>query len=200
MNGIDDTDEALVRRLRAGDDDAGTILFQRLFPILRSSLRQKLGPALRPKVGASDLIQAAYAAVVCRLDEFRDRGPGSFRRWISGILDHKLIDEIRRHQGRGKRERARELGLAALSEHSLPRAKGESPSGAAIAGEARHRIRAAVARLTPDHRAVVRLLHERGMPMDEAAAEMGRTPAAVRMLYVRALARLSTLLAEEDAP
>jgi len=200
MNGIDDTDEALVRRLRAGDESAGTILFERLFPVLRSNLRPKMGPALRPKVGASDLIQAAYAAVISRLDDFKDRGPGSFRRWVSGILDHKLIDEIRRTQGQGKSARGRELGLGALSEHSVPRARGESPSGAAMAGETRDRLRAAIGRLAPDHQAVIRLLHERELPMNEAAATMGRTPAAVRMLYVRALARLNTLLAGEDAP
>jgi len=199
MTGTDDMDEDLVRRLRAGDENAGTVLFERLFPALRAGLRRRMGPVLRPKVGESDLIQSAYASVVRRLDEFRDGGPGSFRRWLAGILDHKVIDEIRRHQGRGKRERGRELALGALSEHSVPLGKGESPSRAAMAGEDRQRIRAAVELLAPDHRAVVRLVHEKGLSTSEAATVMERSPEAVRKLYSRALERLGVLLAEKDA-
>ncbi len=199
MTEAEDRDEDLVRRFRAGDEDAGTVLFERLFPALRAGLRRRVGPLLRPKVGESDLIQSAYASVVRRLDEFRDGGPGSFRRWLAGILDHKVIDEIRRHQGRGKRERGREIGLDVLSEDSIPQGKGESPSRAAMAEESRRRIRAAVELLAPDHRAVVRLLHEKGLSMNEAATVMERSPEAVRKLYARALERLGVLLAEEDA-
>lgn len=67
-----------------------------------------------------------------------------------------------------------------------------------MAGEARDRLREAIGQLAPDHQAVIRLLHEREVPMHEAAATMGRTPAALRMLHARALARLSALLAEEN--
>jgi RNA polymerase sigma-70 factor, ECF subfamily len=199
MPEADDTDEDLVRRFRAGDEGAGTVLFERLFPVLRPGLRRKMGAVLRPKVGESDLIQSAYASVVRRLDDFRDGGPGSFRRWLAGILDHKMIDEIRRHQGRGKRERGREFGLDALSEFSVPLARGESPSRAAMAGEDRRRIRAAVDLLSPDHRTVVRLLHEKALSMDEVATAMERTPEAVRKLYARALERLGVLLAEDPS-
>ncbi len=199
MSGPGDTDEDLVRRLRAGDQDAGTVLFERLFPVLRPGLRRKMGAALRPKVGESDLIQSAYASVIRRLHDFRDGGPGSFRRWLAGILDHKMIDEIRRHQGRGTRERGREFGLDALSEYSVPLARGESPSRAAMASEDRRRIRAAVDLLPPDQRTVVRLLHEKALSIDGAAIAMGRSPEAVRKLYARSLERLGDLLAEEEA-
>jgi RNA polymerase sigma factor (sigma-70 family) len=151
----DDTDEDLVRRYRAGDEHAGTILFERLFPVLRPVIRRKIGAALRPKLGESDLIQTAYASVIRRLSEFRDGGPGSFRRWLAVILDHKMIDEIRRQTGRAKHGRAREFGLDALSEHAVPLAKGESPSRAAMRVESRRRIRAAVDLLGPDQRTVV---------------------------------------------
>lgn len=196
MPGPDDSDEELVRRFRAGDERAGTVLFERLFPVLRPGIRRKMGAALRQKVGESDLIQSAYASVIRRLKDFRDGGPGSFRRWLAVILDHRMIDEIRRHQGRGEHERGREFGLDALSEYSVPLARGESPSRAAAAGEDRRRIRVAVDLLGPDQRAVVQLIHDRALSMDQAATAMGRTPEAVRKLYARALERLGALLAE----
>jgi RNA polymerase sigma-70 factor (ECF subfamily) len=45
---------------------------------------------------------------------------------------------------------------------------------------------------------VVRLRNFEGLAFDEVAQRMGRTPGAVRVLWVRALDRLRTLLKEED--
>lgn len=197
--GCDDADEDLVRRLREGDEDAGTRLFERLFPSLRPAVRRKLGAALRPRLGESDLIQSAFASVVRRLPEFRDGGPGSFRRWLAGILDHKVIDEIRRQKGRGAQERGRERGLDALSEFSVPAARDASPSRGAMADEDRRRVHAAVELLPPDQRTVVRLRHEKSLSIQDAARAMDRTPEAARKLYARALERLGELLGENEA-
>lgn len=172
------------------------MLFERLFPTLRPGIRRRLAPALRAKVGESDLIQSAYASVVRRLDDFSDAGPGSFRRWLASILDHKVIDAIRRHRGRGRRERGREIELDDLSEHSTPRENGDTPSRAAAAREDRRRIRAAVELLGQDQRTIVTLIHEKSLSMEQAATAMQRTPEAVRKLYARAVDRLATMLSK----
>ena len=47
-----------------------------------------------------------------------------------------------------------------------------------------------LARLPADHREVIILRTLEGLPHEEVARRMGRTPGAVRMLWVRALAGL----------
>jgi RNA polymerase sigma-70 factor, ECF subfamily len=200
MPEADVTDEELVRRYRAGDQEAATLLFGRLIPLLRPVIRQKMSPVLRLKVAESDVIQSAFASVFGRLDEFRDGGHGSFRRWLDGVVDHKLIDEMRRYQGSLKRDPRRERALDALSNHSVPRDRGESPSRAAAAREQGQRIRAAIELLAPDHRTVVLMLHERGLDLSEAGRLMDRSPDAVRKLYARAIDRLSEILGTGGAP
>jgi len=199
MPASDDSDEALVRRYQAGEDEAGRVLFARLSTTLRPRARRRIAPGLRARVGESDLIQSAFAAVIDRLGEFRDGGPGSFRRWLSGIIDRKAVDEHRRQRGRGVRERAQETSLDAVSDLRSPSASGTSPSGAAMAGEARGSLWSAIERLTPDHRTVIRLIHDSKMSVGAAAVAMDRTYEATKKLYARALERLATLLGEGGA-
>ena len=193
-------DAGVVRRYEAGDQGAAAVLFGRLFPSLRPRLRRRMGAPLRRKVGESDLIQSAFASVLPRLHEFRDEGPGSFRRWVVGILDHKLIDEMRHWQGTKKRDPAVERALEGLSERSVPHARGDSPSRAAMADEGHRRIRAALELLSEEHRTVIRTLHELGLSLGEAAAVMQRSPEAVRKLHARAVGRLAEILEMEGHP
>jgi RNA polymerase sigma-70 factor (ECF subfamily) len=60
--------------------------------------------------------------------------------------------------------------------------------------EERTRLERAMEGLSADHRAVLRLIHEKGVSMSEAAVAMGRSPAAVRKLHARAVVALSESL------
>jgi RNA polymerase sigma-70 factor (ECF subfamily) len=55
-----------------------------------------------------------------------------------------------------------------------------------------------LARLPAPLREVLRLRNLEGLAFEEVARRMGRTPGAVRVLWVRALDRLRLLLKEED--
>ena len=55
-------------------------------------------------------------------------------------------------------------------------------------------VRDAMARLPEDYREVIRLRQDEQMTIRETAERMGRSPDAVKMLYGRALERLSDLL------
>src|SRR6185295_17896538 len=56
------SDEALVRSVRAGDETAARVLFDRHLPALRAKARARLPAALRGKVAESDVIQDAWLA------------------------------------------------------------------------------------------------------------------------------------------
>src|SRR5688572_15585954 len=102
------TDEELVERWRGGDQASAKILLDRYLPRLRARANRRLRGIVRRRVAESDAIQEAYLTAFLRLEDFEDRGPGSFGNWVSKILDHKLRDELRRHLGFSKRDARRE--------------------------------------------------------------------------------------------
>jgi RNA polymerase sigma-70 factor (ECF subfamily) len=151
---------------------------------------------LRGRVADSDVIQDAWLAAFLSLGDFEDRGDGSFAAWLRQILDHKLLDGVRRHARVAMRDARREVRLATEARDGV-RAAGlhqTSPSGLVAAAEESAALRAVVAGLPEDQRMVVRLVHEERLSLVEVGARMGRSADAARMLYSRALSRLSRLL------
>jgi RNA polymerase sigma-70 factor (ECF subfamily) len=190
------SDEEIVRRIRDGDAAAAAVLFDRHAPALRAAAQRGLRAAVRGKVGASDVVQDAWLAAYHDLALFEDRGEGSFARWLRRILDHKILNAVRRHAGVAKRDARREERLATgtAGAAGAPTSGDPSPSAALAAAEESAALLAAVDALADDDRTVLRLVHEEGLSFVDAAGRMGRSPDAVRKLYGRALDRLADQL------
>ena len=197
-DGLELSDEELVRRVRDGDATAAATLFERHLPALRAKARARLPAALRAKVGASDVVQDAYLAAFMGLGEFEDRGDGSFGRWLRRILENKIADEVRRHAGTSKRDARREMRLATGAAGLVPEPSRPTPSAEVGAGEEATRLGTVVDSLPEDYGAVIRLVHLEGRTLADAGARMGRSPDAVRMLYGRAMDRLADRLGNGD--
>jgi RNA polymerase sigma-70 factor (ECF subfamily) len=187
------SDEVLVRRVRSGDQDAARILFDRHAPGLRARVRRSLPGRLRARLGESDVVQEAYLAVFLGLRDFEDRGEGSFGRWVHGILEHKVVDEVRRHVDAEKRAQAREARIRTRDEGRLAECR-QTPSGEAASAEESRRLRARMDGLQTDYRTILRLVHDEGLSLVAAGVRMGRSPDAARMLYGRAVAKLTKVL------
>ena len=187
------SDEEIVRRVRDGDAAAATILFDRHVDGLREAARRGLPASVRGKVGPSDVVQDAYLAAFLDLGDFEDRGDGSFARWLRQILEHKLLNEVRRHAGVAKRDARREVRLATGTGGAAgaPTSGEPSPSAEVAAAEESAALRAHVESMSDDDRTVIRLVHDEGLTFVDAAGRMGRTPDAVRKLYGRALDRVA---------
>ena len=190
----DPLDEELLRRLRAGDESAGRVLFERHVARLRARLRRRLPRALRGKVAESDVIQEAYLAAFLHLDNFEDRGEGSFAAWLGAIVERKVLDEVRRFASTDKRDVRREIGAGSSVVRLAGTSGDPSPSAVAVHGEDRIRLAAAIARLPEAHREILRLIHEERLPLAEAGARLGRTADAARKLHARAVLGLGEML------
>jgi RNA polymerase sigma-70 factor (ECF subfamily) len=191
------SDEELVRRVRAGDEAAAHLLFERHLPALRAKARARLPAAVRGKVAESDIIQDAWLAAFRDVGRFEDRGDASFEKWLQQILRHKLLDEVRRHAGVGKRDARREQRLATdtpVADKARP-----SPSAELVSIERSAALRAAIDQLPPDQAMVVRWVHQEGLTLVEAGERMGRSADAARKLYGRALVRLGGRLGREES-
>jgi RNA polymerase sigma-70 factor (ECF subfamily) len=189
------SDEDLVRRVRAGDEAAARLLFERHLPALRAKARAGLPSALRGKVGASDVVQEAWLAAFLALGDFEDRGDGSFGRWLRGIVAHRVADEIERHLEASKRDVRREQRMRTGSVDGFgPVPDQTSPSQAAVADEERRVLRDAFAALPEDYAAVLRHVHIEGLTLVETGVRMGRSADAIRKLYGRATVAMAARL------
>ena len=150
----------------------------------------------RAKFDPSDVVQQAMIEAVRAFPQFRGQTEGEFTAWLRQILTHALAHEIRRYAGTAKRDVAREVlleqELTQTSQQlgSLLAATGTSPSQQVVKQEQSVLLAEVLERLPEDLREVIVLRNLEGLPHEEVARRMDRSPGAVRMLWVRALARL----------
>ena len=196
----DPTDEALAQRAREGDEEAFGLLFERHAPALRNRVRRRLPALLRRKVAESDVIQMAYLRVHQHLDDFSDRGAGSFRAWLDRIVENQVADLLRRYVRTAKRGLDQEVsGPQPLSGGGIS-GREPTPSMVAIGEELHRTVKAAMERLPEDYRLVLQLVQGETMTLAEAGERMGRSAGAAKQLYARAVARLSQLVHESEDP
>ncbi len=124
--------------------------------------------------------------------------------WLRQILAHQIAHFVRHHQTAQKRDVRREVDLEQSLEYSLHNsalkldalavAQDPSPSQAAVTQEQKERLAQVLEQLPHDYREVIYLRNFEDLSHQQIAARMERSEAAVRMLWIRALAALTTAL------
>jgi len=195
----------LVAAWRSGDSARRGSVLDRCRPWLEALARTKLGRTLSGKLDPADLVQQACLEALRSADRFRGESEGELLAWLRTILAHVAAGEQRRYRGGG-----RDVALEVSLEGELTRTSmrlgdaiagtGTSPSGGAARAEQDARTARILASLPPDYREVILLRHFEGLDHEQAAARMKRSPGAVRMLWMRALARLGEALAKLEPP
>jgi RNA polymerase sigma factor (sigma-70 family) len=136
---------------------------------------------------SEDLASEVWLDAAAGLVRFEGDEDG-FRRWLFTIAHRRLVDQRRRDA------RYRSLvGAIERRERESP-LNGETDPVAANGAETAIGL---ISRLPRDQSEVVLLRVVGGLTADEAAAIMGKTPGAVRVLQHRALKRLGTELVDE---
>lgn len=122
--------------------------------------------------------------------------------WLRFLTGQRLTAIHRQHLGTQKRDPRQEV---ALGHGGIPRADSASlsiellgrlttPSRAAMRGEMQARLEDLLERLDPLDREILALRHYEELTNNEAAQELGITPAAASKRYIRALERLRAVL------
>jgi RNA polymerase sigma-70 factor, ECF subfamily len=162
-------------------------------------VRLEMGPLLRAKVDASDVVQQAILHAHERRAQFRGATEVEWQAWLRTILANALATMVRRY-GTQARDPGKERSLELELERSSSRLEGllaadlTSPSEGAVRGEELLRLAHALGRLPDDQRRVVELHYLKGLAVADVAEQIGRTrPAAVGLLF-RGLKRLRELL------
>jgi RNA polymerase sigma-70 factor (ECF subfamily) len=195
MTGPESDQPGWLDALRRGEPWALDELARRYRDGLLLLARMQLGPRLQSRLDASDVVQLALLEAVRALPCFRGDSEAELAAWLRAVLAGVLAHEVRRHAGTQARDAGREVALGSGLAGLVP-ADQTSPSQGADRREQEGRLAEALARLPEDYRAVIELRNLQGLSHEEVAARLGRGVGAVRMLWVRALARLREELGE----
>jgi RNA polymerase sigma-70 factor (ECF subfamily) len=186
----------LLAAVRHGDAAAQGEALQRFQPWLHLLARLQIDSHFRGKFDASDVVQQTLLEACRAFPQFRGETEAELAAWLRQILAHVLAHEVRRFRHTQQRDLDRELSLDRELADSSQRlaavlaAPGSSPSQQAARHEQEVLLAAVLARLPADYREVIVLRNLKGLPHEAIARQMGRSPGAVRMLWVRALAQL----------
>jgi len=188
--------EYLLERARSGDAEAFGELLAQYQNYLRLLARTLIGTTFKRERDSSDLVQEALLEAHRDFPQFLGSTEAELLAWLRRILVRNLADQARYHKA-ALRAEGRQQSLEALLEQSSASAVAAlEAAGTTASAVASRRERAviladALAQLPADYREVVILRNLDGLEFSDVAARMGRSSGAVRMLWARAIERLS---------
>ena len=154
---------------------------------------------LQQRVSPSDVVQETMLKAHRGFEAFRGRTEPELIAWLKQILANNLGLFVEQHLTAAKRDARREVSLERLGASldqstanlgALVPALVNSPSFSAQRREDAVVLADRIANLPADYREVLTLRNLRSLPFQEVAEAMGRTEAAARMLWLRAIERL----------
>lgn len=192
MSGADSFQD-LIRRVRAGDEQAATELVRQYEPEIRREVRLRLtDPGLRRVIDSVDICQSVLGNFFARaaLGQFDLGEPRQLLSLLVKMARNRLTDWARK-QNAERRDQCRELPLNgfALRGHE-PCAGDPSPSQVVAGKELLEQVRV---RMSDEERSIAER-RVAGSDWAEIAAELGGTPDGLRKRLARAFDRVATEL------
>ena len=177
--GADDGDGERIARILRGEEAALAELYDRYGGLM-------LGVALRilpTREAAEDIVHDVFLEA-WRSAESYDPARGSVRSWLLIRLRSRCLDRRRLAQN------ARAIPVADLRALDRP----EAPEEAADLSPDRARVRAALARMSADQRAVLELAYFEGLTSAEIAGRVGVPIGTVKSRMAAAIGRLQAAI------
>jgi RNA polymerase sigma-70 factor (ECF subfamily) len=177
----DATDLDLIARWKSGDERAATALVER-----HADAIARFAASVGAREDVEDLVQETFVRAFGSFDSFR--GESSLRTWLFTIARRLLLDRRRseRRRGGGSRMALDVKDSDAVTEYDA--------LDAVVADETQHRMREAVARLTPTQREVFTLRVSEGLSYKEIADAVDTTEGAARVHYHNAMRAIKEFL------
>jgi RNA polymerase sigma-70 factor (ECF subfamily) len=203
MSHASNSAEVLLTQALAGAETCRGQLLELYSNYLKLLARAQLDERIQARVSASDVVQESLLEAHRDFAQFRGRSANEFVAWLRQILVHNLAHAIDRHLVAEKRDVRREVALENIGA-SLERSAmkfvhvladdSASPSAAAMQQEQLIALANALTELSQDYRDVIIWRHIESLSFREIAERMKRSEGAVRMLWLRAMDELRSLL------
>ncbi|EMI47044.1 sigma-70 family RNA polymerase sigma factor [Rhodopirellula sp. SWK7] len=190
------------QQLKQGDFSRFGEAFSRHRPRLWQIIHFRLSDQIRARVDADDVLQEVYLDAEKRLVHYVEGDFPSLFLWLRLVTGQTLSRVHRRHLATESRSTLRESnpknedlwGNTSLCLSQRFIAHLTSPSQAAVKVELMAEVRSALSAMSDIDREVVALRHFEELTNQEVATELGITPKAASLRYVRALERLRSVL------
>jgi RNA polymerase sigma-70 factor (ECF subfamily) len=162
---------------------------------LRVLAQLQLGPKLKGKLDASDVVQETMLKAHEKRHQFRGQSEAELAGWLRQILANKLADAARRYSMAG-RDLALERSLEEALQGSAIRLEkwltiqSDSPDQKAVHHEDLLRLARALSRLPEDQRTVLEMKHLQGCSVEVISKSMGRSKTAIGGLLRRGMRKL----------
>jgi RNA polymerase sigma-70 factor, ECF subfamily len=180
---FDESDRALVERVKAGDVRAFEMLHRRYYPRIYRLAMLRLGNA----EDASDIASTTFCRALGRLASYEFRRSPSIYPWLHQIASNLIVDAVRERPGGGM------LSLDAQAAEDvdsfleyLPD-DGPSPQELVERTEVQQMVRAAIEKLPADQARAVQLRFLADLSIRDIAQALDRSEGAVKSLLHRAL-------------
>lgn len=199
--------DELLHRMRDGSNEALAEVFSHFRERLRRIIRFRIDYRIAPRVSDSDVLQEAYIAAAKRLDHFSQQRDMPPFLWLRLLVGQQLIDLHRQHLQAEMRDVRKEVSL----QHNAPSPHTSMAIAAQLAGpmtavsevvaraERIERLETTLNQMDPIDREVIALRHFEELSNVETAKVLGIEQAAASKRYVRAMAKLSELMADFNA-
>lgn len=196
----DNTNEYRTRKLiesaKSGNPEALERVFERYRSRIQGLVRKKLGTPLRANLESSDIVQSVCYEAMRSIEEIEYRDEEGFIHWLARITENTIRDK---HRYFGAQKRRRGSSGDGAPPVSQAEDDGLSPSRTVGEVEQMEIVLQALRRLPEDYRRIITLTRFEKKSHEEAAALMGRTEKAARMLLARARVKLLQELDREIA-
>jgi RNA polymerase sigma-70 factor (ECF subfamily) len=176
------SDTAWIAEVRAGNEDAARALVQRLYPTVMKSVRCHLPR----RTSEEDLAQAVFVKIFRKLDQFSGLVP--LEHWVSRIAVNTCLNQLQHESLRP------ELRMSDLSEEQEAVVNHLASTVQDLPGDqsraARELVEQLLARLKPEDRLVITLLHLEERSTAEVSRLTGWSVTVVKVRAFRARHRM----------
>ena len=192
MESGEQSDEALVRRVRSGERELFSVLVDRY----KRGIASFISAGVRSPSDVADLSQETFLRGYAHLETFNP-ALGKFSTWIYQIARNV----VRTHLGKSQRRvPTQELPEDQTLENALPDLSHDSdPSGGILRAEAEQELREALADLPERTRTVLTLRYYNNMEYHTIASTLGLSLGNVKTLIHRGKIALAQKMRERDS-
>ncbi len=180
-------DDALIARVRDGDQEAFATLIERHKRMVYNLAYRLLGNAPDAEDAAQETFLRAYTRLATYMPD------GRFGAWLGAICSHWCIDTMR---ARGRRVQTVALGRVPECERFVSRVDG--PEELALWRAGRDEMQRWLAELSASYRTVLVLRYYQELSYAEIAEVLGEPVSTVRMRLFRARNQLGTIVAQAE--
>lgn len=183
----------LVRRAKAGEQEALGELLQRYYPRVRRIVRLRLGRNLLGLLDASDILQDTFVAAIKAFDRFELRNEASVINWLSRIAERKIL-MASEYSSAQKRGQGKQVSID--NGHDGEIEASDDRRGVVTSVSAREEaaiVEECIAGLPEPYREIIVLRDYVKHRWEDVAKEHGRpSVSAARMMHAEAMVELNS--------